>query len=527
MRKIITIDCETDPFLYLRQPRPYLWAAYSLDDGFLTFKTAKALIEYLAPQKAVVYAHNGGKFDFLFLLEFLNENDKIKIINGRLSQFKIGNAEFRDSFLILPVALKGYKKDTIDYSIMEKGERDKPHNMKKILKYLYGDVVYLHEYVSAFVETYGPKLTLAGAAIDQVKKIVAVDIPKGTRGFFSTYKQFYFGGRVECLANGVINETLEVYDINSAYPYAMIHDHATGENVFIGDYLPALDVDIQKSFIELTAVSTGAFPVASKNGVDFPDDGEIRNFKITGWEYIAARDLGMLKRPKIKSVHYFAKTINFKPYVDHFFKIKQDAPDGSAARQMAKLLLNSAYGRYGIDGSKFLEYIVVAPDKIDETHATTKYRYLCRASNWALMAREVDETRQTYHNVATAASVTGFVRAYLLRAYKKSSGVAYMDTDSLVCKNFVGKVGVDLGQWKHEFTATRSAFYAKKGYALTNGKKEKLASKGARLTRAEIFKLARGEQVEYFQAAPTMGIKTGVKFISRKINNTNVKKAAQ
>jgi DNA polymerase elongation subunit (family B) len=235
----------------------------------------------------------------------------------------------------------------------------------------------------------------------------------------------------------------------------------------------------------------------------------------------------MLKRPKIKSVHYFAKTINFKPYVDHFFKIKQDAPDGSAARQMAKLLLNSAYGRYGIDGSKFLEYIVVAPDKIDETHATTKYRYLCRAANWALMAREVDETRQTYHNVATAASVTGFVRAYLLRAYKKSGGVAYMDTDSLVCKNFVGKVGVDLGQWKHEFTATRSAFYAKKGYALTNGKKEKLASKGARLTRAEIFKLARGEQVEYFQAAPTMGIKTGVKFISRKINNTNVKKAAQ
>ncbi len=68
-----------------------------------------------------------------------------------------------------------------------------------------------------------------------------------------------------------------------------------------------------------------------------------------------------------------------------------------------------------------------------------------------LIERELDEPDKRFYNVAVAASITGYVRAYLFRAIKNCSGLLYCDTDSLA---FTGKhslaVGNDLGAWDHE-----------------------------------------------------------------------------
>lgn len=150
-REVFVIDCETDPFLYGREPKPFIWGCYSEKSGFHYFDTAESLLETLYDKHAVVFAHNGGRFDFLFLQDYFIPWSSVRLINGRVASFKLNDCIFRDSFLILPTALRNYKKDKIDYSIMEKSERSKPENFKKILSYLEADCRYLHELVMGFV----------------------------------------------------------------------------------------------------------------------------------------------------------------------------------------------------------------------------------------------------------------------------------------------------------------------------------------------------------------------------------------
>ena len=125
-RPIVTIDCETSPFKHGRVLYPFVWGIY---DGvefqkFWGHNCTDYLIEYLRDTKALVYAHNGGKFDYFFLLQYL-EKESIKVINGRISQAKIGESILRDSYNILPVPLGAYKKDDIEYWKMEEEHREK------------------------------------------------------------------------------------------------------------------------------------------------------------------------------------------------------------------------------------------------------------------------------------------------------------------------------------------------------------------------------------------------------------------
>ncbi len=129
-----------------------------------------------------------------------------------------------------------------------------------------------------------------------------------------------------------------------------------------------------------------------------------------------------------------------------------------------------------------------------------------------------------YYNIATAASVTGFVRAYLYRALCKSEGAIYCDTDSIKARNFSNlSIGNELGNWKHEFSGDYFAIAGKKLYAdhikgrpwTYNPKEEdeknknwKIASKGANiasLTNAPelIEKIANGGTYQYNPEVPT------------------------
>ena len=97
--EIGTLDFETDPFLYGRVPVPFagcIWfpGGHSLEwgedseDG--TNDCAKRISDILYNMdKCTLYAHNGGKFDFHFLLPYADEQE-IKIINGRIAKMKFG-----------------------------------------------------------------------------------------------------------------------------------------------------------------------------------------------------------------------------------------------------------------------------------------------------------------------------------------------------------------------------------------------------------------------------------------------------
>src|SRR5574337_285518 len=90
MRPFAVLDSETDPFKQGRIPEPFVWGFY---DGLMfrhfTHDTAHSMIEWIADQKIIVYAHNGGKFDYHFLLPYMEPYDHVKIINDRLAQYHL------------------------------------------------------------------------------------------------------------------------------------------------------------------------------------------------------------------------------------------------------------------------------------------------------------------------------------------------------------------------------------------------------------------------------------------------------
>lgn len=522
MREIWSLDAETDPFLRGRIPAPFLWGAYNGCEYF-EFENTEDVVDFFRDKNAIVYAHNGGKFDYFFLLEYLSEFSEVMTINGRLSKFKIGECEFRDSYNILPFPLSSYKKDEVDYKIFEKSEREKLKNKKIISDYLRADCRYLYEIVAGFIDEYGLHLTQAGAAMKIFEKMSGRKSDETSKLFYETFSDFYFGGRVECFDTGIFERDVTIIDINSAYPHAMKFSHASGTHYSMLDSLPNSEKKIQRSFIKLHAKSTGAFPFREKTGLTFPSDGVVREFHVTGWEYLAARDTNTLDDVDIIECLSFDECIEFNEYVDTFYdkKVSAKAAGDKAKYHYAKIFLNALYGKFGANPDNYDENIFVKPCNI-QCAEDDGYEFECIVGGWAMCSRPLPRERHRYYNVATAASITGFVRAQMWRAINKCTGVIYCDTDSIFCSD-TGTLALDateLGAWDIEAVASEGAVAGKKLYAFKTDKKWKIASKGARLGHNDIYKVARGGTAIYMPESPSFSLKRGIQFISRKIQKT-------
>lgn len=544
MRPFAVIDSETDPFLAGRIPSPFVWGFY---DGkefrHYTHDTIKDFIDWVSKQKIIVYAHNGGKFDYHFLLPFMEPYDKIKIISGRLAQFFIGKAEFRDSFNILPVPLSKIeiqnsdgtkqKKQEFDYSLMEKETRYKPEIWESIIDYLRDDCVTLWEAINAFQFQYGRHLTQAGAAMAQWKHISNLDIPKSTPEYFEFFKPYYYGGRVECFKKGIINEFFSVYDINSAYPYAMLSPHPYGLDFMEFDEENP-DYKTENGFFTIEAESTGAYPYRENGKLSFPRDGKMRTFYVTGWELEAARQTGTAGNPKVIKAVYHSRLESFAEYIEHFYslRLQAKATGDSAGDLFAKLLMNSLYGKFGANPENYSDFVILPQDELNGLESPdNEYNLSGELGPWLLAERPLDDDEMRYYNVATAASITGFVRAYLWRAICATGidSILYCDTDSIATMSEGHELdtGKELGKWKHEGEFDKAGIAGKKMYIFRgkknrNGKREyKTASKGVRLSNAQLWKVAGGTPVIYTPENPTFSVHHAPRFTPRRITLTN------
>lgn len=532
-RGIAVCDCETDPFLFGRVPKPFAWGFYDGERYKEFWEDQEGFAKFLREQPMIVYAHNGGKFDWHFLLPEMNPYDDIMIINGRIAKCFIGLAECRDSYNILPVPLKAYKKDEIDYRLMEESERNKPENKKKILEYLRSDCVYLYELVRGFVDLYGMQITQASAALSQWKKLSKQKVPQSTKEFYDAFSSYYYGGRVECFESGIIDTEFSVYDINSAYPYAMQHLHPySGEFTRSSRYVPDAD------FYTVQCVSNGAFPYRGEGdpgefaGLRFPSDREFRTYYVTGWEYDAAVETNSIHNVKVLESVSFTDHVHFKDYIQHFYNMRMLAKEkkNDAESLFAKLLMNSLYGKFAANPENYRNYMIVPMNTIAGL-APLGWSFAGEFGPWALAQAPLEDSQKRYYNVATGASITGFVRAMLLRAIATSKGILYCDTDSVAVriKGSAVALGDKLGQWKYEGTFDRAGIAGKKLYIFRgiekDGKREyKTASKGARLTQQQLWEVAAGEQVLFQSDAPTFSPAKKPEFVQRRIRYTAAKR---
>src|ERR1700749_3811661 len=88
-REIWAVDCETDPFKQGRIPKPFIWGAYNGCE-YHEFGTAKQLVDFFYERNCIVYAHNGGRFDWHYLREFMEPWTDVLVIAGRMAKFTIG-----------------------------------------------------------------------------------------------------------------------------------------------------------------------------------------------------------------------------------------------------------------------------------------------------------------------------------------------------------------------------------------------------------------------------------------------------
>lgn len=509
-RPFVTIDCETDPFKEGRVPVPFLWGLYDgRDNDYWQFDDVDDLLAQLAKLgRVIVYAHNGGRFDFHYLRDRIDSDTPIMVIGGRLAKFTIGQAEFRDSMNILVNPLRAFSKEEIDYAKLEADVRHL--HMDEIGRYLRSDCVNLWETIKRYQDDYGRSLTQAGAAMRYWRREYQVPMRPQTMAQADRYRDYYYGGRVECFATGHGHGRFYVVDKNSAYPDAMMSKHPMEPDAPMDEFLPP-DGQLQHCFVKLEAIAEGVFPFKDEAGrLTFPNDGQLREYAVTGWELVAALELNKVRILRVIEVRRFHQLTDFAGYVTHFYEQRKrcKATGDKAGDVFAKLFLNSLYGKFAADPEKYREYTLATDDSLMEWNGKG-YEEALPWGERTLMERPLPEHKHRYYNVATAASITGHVRAGLMRAMAKCEGLLYCDTDSIAARDIARlPLGPELGQWKLEMTGDEYAIAAKKTYAFRHAGTDdwKVASKGVRLTAAEIVRVARGETVRHAPSVPTYSV---------------------
>jgi hypothetical protein len=531
-KRLATLDAETDPFKFQRVPMPFVWGIYFGDgdyDYFWGDDCTEQLIEYLNQdvEDLCIYAHNGGKFDYFFLLSHITGSTKI--INGRISKANLFTHELRDSYNIIPMPLSAYKKDEFDYAKMERPVREK--NKQDILRYLRKDCEYLYELVESFEEQFGRNLTIASTAFKEVKK-TGYDVPTTYEEYDNVFRPFYIGGRVQCFEVGAIEGPLEFVDINSAYPKAMLERHPCD-----GRFTEHLRLPTKKGmyFAIIDAISKGALPFRGSDGkLVFPDDDMVRTYHTTSWEILAGLDTSTLTIINVRRVYKHVYYNDFNDYVAHWYDQKRSCKESGDKKGelFAKLMLNSAYGKFGQDGRKFEEFEILPYGDWPEGDGWSPYSTIECDKDYQIFSRADPSFK--FFNVATAASITGCVRASMWRALCASDRPIYCDTDSIICKKFNGELGPEIGKWSYEGILSEAYIAQKKMYAVKMVEERepdfvgplepvtKKACKGVNLTFEQIKNgVLKCESIVTSRDAPNFSLKKDPSFLSRTTNFEN------
>lgn len=173
----------------------------------------------------------------------------------------------------------------------------------------------------------------------------------------------------------------------------------------------------------------------------------------------------------------------FKEYIDTWMNVKATSPKGSAQRAIAKLMLNSLYGKFASSTERWNKIPVMCPDGVVRYYCKTEPardaagNILFESDSRIQWAR--DEEGDLIHVPPTiadpvytpvAAFITAYAREKTIRtAQSVFPRFCYADTDSLHLTGTELPEGLEihptaLGAWDHEKTFTRARFIRAKTY---------------------------------------------------------------
>lgn len=538
---IWTMDIETDPFKRNNIPLPFVIGLYDgvvfrkfwSDKKSSCVEKVRQFLEDCDPaERGIVYMHNGGRFDFFYLLDWFE--GKTVIMGSRIvkaimqlndSHNKNNQWEFRDSYAIMPFPLKAYKKDDIDINKMHKSVRHK--HVEEIESYLKGDCAYLWELCMEFQKEFGDYLTIASAAFAQLSSMHKFErLPQSQDS--DLRKKFYYGGRVQCFKKGIVEQPINIYDVNSMYPSVMRNFwHPTSWCSLIDRQIRWSNScawnNLRTFFITASGKNYGAFPVRQKDGsIDFTVERGIFHVSIHEWN--TAIELGLFIPDSIIATYNFNQSSKFFQFVEHFFNARRQAKSNNDSMRTLfyKYILNSAYGKFALNPENYYSWEITRKAEPPDGKQAWVLDSMVQGKYYVWKAPNTTKSWNLY-NIATAASITGAARSILLRAIATAKNVIYCDTDSIICESLSGQELDDkkLGAWKHEGTGNLAAVAGKKMYAIFNGTEcIKHANKGVSLDPMEIVQICKGQDVITYRDAPTFKRDGSAKFVERTVRMT-------
>lgn len=395
----------------------------------------------------VCFAHNGGKFDFSFLLKELCRGDfrgkymiKPMRVGSRIIQIRIEDKhrnvwELRDSIALLPFSLKEL---TTNFKVADvKGEFDHEkinwNNWQSLkdewLPYLIADCKGLYQVlqidenwtIQKFNVSYRRCVTIAQQAMQIFRQnFLEIAIPT-YESREKDIRRAYYGGRVEIFQ--LTGENLHYYDVNSLYPFVMKnYDMPVG--IPVKNLCFTIDM-FGIAYCEIETPSNIQIPVLpykqkTKQGYKlvFPKG------KFFGWyctpELQKAAELGY--KIKVFYGYEFQREKLFTKYVDQLYEIKENATKGSVDFIKSKLLMNSLYGKFGQHREK--EQVVMFPK---DTIGLEPLDFFGEMPFY--MEKKVSRSKHILP--AIAAFVTCYARLELYKVLESCEPI-YCDTDSCV-----------------------------------------------------------------------------------------------
>jgi hypothetical protein len=287
-------------------------------------------------------------------------------------------------------------------------------------------------------------------------------------------------------------KTLYYYDVNSLYPFVMATTvMPIGRPVAFEGDIRKVDADAYGFFYcKITSPEFLEHPILQRR---IKTENGLRTIAglgtWTGWIYSAEMDNAVRfgYQFEILNGYQFEKADIFSSFVNKMFALRQEFEKGHAMNLIAKLLMNSLYGKFGmkmdvtkveifdisceIERGIFKDLLDVWGEsihdsiKLDENHIV-----IVRDSRVNL---NYDENEDMYHgldvNIAIASAITAGARVWM-SIFKNSSkfNLFYSDTDNIVIDKPLPSfmVGDGLGQMKLEYVISKAIFLAPKVYAL-------------------------------------------------------------
>lgn len=405
--------------------------------------------------------------------------------------------------------------------------KDKWNLKFETMKYLKLDLTSLHEILRIVNKNmfllFDVQMTESITITSLALKILYTKYNKGKviipsitdKDMYKDLKNSYYGGRVEIFKP--YGRNLYYYDVNSLYPYAALGDIPGLEASYIE--LFNYDIDIKELFgFFYCKVTTpqdnpklkylGLLPYRNRRGS--------LSFPIGSWEgwyfseelnYAASLgyDIKVIKGYKFNRIKS-----PLKPYITALNSIKAN-PKNKAEREIAKLLMNSSLGRFGMDPDKPISKLVNTEEHnwllttrhIFDSRKISEDLYLDTCSNGPI--REVCEQYNLDYNkvrtkensgearirnvnnfssVSTASAVLSHARIHMMKAMNfvmdNGGTIYYTDTDSLVTDFKLPEEWVSsniLGKFKLEHFVEEAIFLSEKFYALRTNTLDKDGNK--------------------------------------------------